>query len=287
MLFTMSLCLLNCAYATEDNIPRLNRAVSENPDDFDTVRQLVETYIDQRNYLTADSILNDYTQNHAPNAYAVYLEARLLDLTEDINQAVDRYQQAFEMDSTLWQAYRDLAYLYDIFTDYETMNKLLSRSIEFAPFPGSLYYDYGYTFDAMGQLDSAGIYYEKALDFDSLDYQAYLNLGAIMGLAGNLDSAKFCLEKAISLNPDSPEAYYNLGEIDLSLGLLDNAAGAFQQALALNPGLFAAKKRLGDIYEIMGDSAMARIYYEEFLKSAPVIYVDDIKEVRDKLDNYK
>jgi Tfp pilus assembly protein PilF len=115
ILFTMSLCLLNCAYATEDNIPRLNRAVSENPDNFDTVRQLVETYIDQHNYLTADSILNDYTQTHEPNAYAVYLEARLLDLTENINQAVDRYQQAFEMDSTLWQAYRDLAYLYDIF----------------------------------------------------------------------------------------------------------------------------------------------------------------------------
>ncbi|UCC79066.1 MAG: tetratricopeptide repeat protein [Candidatus Zixiibacteriota bacterium] len=281
------LCIFNVA-DTDDNIPRLNRAVSENPDDFDAVRQLVEIFIEQRNYASADSILSEYLAKSAKqDAYATYLQGRLLDLKEDVNRAIDKYLQAIEMDSTLWQACRDLAYLYDIFSEYETMNSMLQKSIDFAPIPESLYYDYGYSFDMMGRLDSAEYYYHRAIDFDSLDHQAYLNLGAIMGLSGNLDSAKFLLEKAVMINPGSPEAFYNLGEVSVSLGLFDNAAGYFQQALALDSGLFAAKKRLGDIFEIMGDSGMARLYYEDFLNSTPIIYMDDINEVRLKLDNYK
>ncbi|UCE66288.1 MAG: tetratricopeptide repeat protein [Candidatus Zixiibacteriota bacterium] len=271
---------------TDDNIPRLNRAVSENPDDFDSVRQLIEIYIEQRNYTSADSILNEYMKYEKQNAHAVYLKARLLDLTENIDEAMIEYHQAIDLDSTLWEAYRDLAYLYDIFSKYETMNNLLNKAVKFTPVSESLYYDYGYSFDMLGRLDSAEYYYQKAIDFDSLDHQACLNLGAIMGLGGNLDSAKFLLEKAVMINPDSPEAFYNLGEIDISLGLFHNAAGSFQQALALDSGLFAAKKRLGDIFEVMGDSGMARLYYEDFLNSAPIIYMDDINEVRQKLEKY-
>jgi tetratricopeptide (TPR) repeat protein len=280
------LCIFNLA-DSDDNIPRLNRAVSENPDDFDSARQLVEIYIQQRNFTSADSVLQNYMNYGEENGYAVYLEARILDLTENIEKAMSKYWEAIDLDSTLWPAYRDLAFLYDIFSGYETMNRLLKKALIFAPVPESLYYDYGYTFDMMGRLDSAQHYYQMAIDFDSLDYQAYLNLGAIMGLSGNLDSAKFLLEKAVTINPDSPEAFYNLGEVNVSLGLFDDAAGSFQHALALDSGLFAAQKRLGDIFEIMGDSGMARLYYEDFLNSVPVIYVDDINEVREKLTNYK
>jgi len=281
-----SLCIFNTAHPGSDDTPRLNRAVSENSHDFDSVRQLVEIYIQQRNFASADSVLKIYARCGEKNGYTVYLEARVLDLTENIEKAMSKYWEAIDLDSTLWPAYRDLAFLYDIFSGYETMNRLLKKALIFAPVPEILYYDYGYTFDMMGQLDSAIYYYQKAIDFDSLDHQAYLNLGAIMGLGGNLDSAKFLLEKAVMINPDSPEAFYNLGEINLSLGLLDNAAGSFQHALALDSGLFAAKKRLGDIFEIMGDSGMARLYYEDFLNSAPTVYIDDINEVRQKLAKY-
>lgn len=284
----VSLFIFTVAYSQHDDITRLSQAVSEDSLDFDAVRQLVEIYIEQRNYASADNILSEYLAKSAKqNAYATYLQGRLLDLKENVNGAIDKYLRAIEMDSTLWQAYRDIAYLYDIFSEYETMNSMLQKSIDFAPIPESLYYDYAYSFDMMGQLDSAEYYYHKAIDFDSLDYQAYLNLGAIMGLSGNLDSAKFLLEKSVMINPGSPEAFYNLGEVSISLGLFDDAAGSFQHALALDSGLFAAKKRLGDVYEIMGDSGMARLYYEDFLDSAPIIYMDDINEVRLKLDNYK
>jgi len=285
--FLALICFFNISYSRDDDITHLNRAVSDDPCEFAIVEKLVEQYINQQNFISADSVLKQYTSCGEKNAYAVYLEARILDLTENIEKAMSKYWEAIDLDSTLWPAYRDLAFLYDIFSGYETMNRLLRKALIFAPIPESLYYDYGYTFDMIGQLDSARYYYQNAILFDSLDYQAYLNLGAIIALGGNLDSAKYLSEKAIEINPESPEALFNLGEINLSLGLFNQAAGSFQQALALDPALFAAKKRLGDLYEIMGDSGMARVYFEDFLKSAPIIYIDDIKEVRDKLDQYK
>ena len=283
----ISLCLFNVAHPDSDRIASLTRATGENPSDFESVADLVEIFIAQRNFTDADYVLSGYLNNHEINARAAYLKARIYDQTENISEAMQFYQKAIELDSTMWRAYRDLAYLYDIFSDNESMNALFKKAIQFAPTPESIYYDCGYTFDMTGQLDSARYYYQKAIDFDSLDYQAILNLGAIMGLSGNLDSAATLLQKAVDINPESPESFYNLGEINLSLGYFDKAAGNFQQALALDPGIFAAKKRLGDLYEIMGDSGMAKIYYEDFLDSAPPLYVDDINSVREKLNNYR
>jgi len=284
---TAIICLTSSAISQNDRITALNRAISEDPADFEVVESLVRILMEHENYEMADSVLKEYMKNDPQNARAVYLEARTLDLSENIEKAMSKYWEAIGLDSTLWPAYRDLAFLYDIFSGYETMNRLMGKAITYSPVPGSLYYDFGYSFDMMGWLDSAQYYYYRAVEFDSLDHQACLNLGAIMGIGGNLDSAKYYTEKALSGNLDSPEAFYNLGEINLSLGLLEQAAENFQHALALDSGLFAAKKKLGDLYEIMGDSGIARIYYREFLETAPIIYMDDINEVRQKLSNYK
>jgi tetratricopeptide (TPR) repeat protein len=284
---TLFLSLISVAGAQDDNLAALTRAAAENPTDFASAANLLETYVEQGNYDAADSVVRGYTILKGENAEALYLQARLLDLTEHIEQAMVKYRQAIVLDSTLWQACRDLAYLNDIFSNYENMKRLFGQAIMYAPVPGSLYYDYGYTFDMLGELDSAQYYYNRALAFDSLDHQACLNLSAIMGISGNLDSARYLCRKAIDINPDTPEGFYNLGEINLSLGLLDDAVASFKQALALESELFAAQKKLGEIYEIMGDSGMARIYFEEFIRTAPAIYIDDIIEIEQKLTHYK
>jgi tetratricopeptide (TPR) repeat protein len=284
---TTFFCLYSIAISQSDRITALNRAIAENSSDFAAVEGLVEIFVDHENYKSADSVLSEYLKNDPQHPKAVYLQARILDLSGNIEKAMSKYWETIGLDSTLWQAYRDLAYLYDIFSGYETMNRLLKKAMFYAPAPESLYYDFGYSFDMMGWLDSAQHYYYRAVNFDSLDHQACLNLGAIMGIGGNLDSAKYYTQMALAGNLDSPEAFYNLGEINLSLGLFNEAAGNFQHSLALNSNLFAAKKKLGDLYEIMGDSGMARTYYEDFLDSAPIIYIDDINEVRQKLSQYK
>ena len=275
------------SFPQEDEIARLEGNIKEHPRDFDSVKKLAQILIAQENYGACEDILNNYLSIDSVNAEALYLYGRTMDLTDNIPEAMGYYLLAINHDSIHWKAYRDLAFMYDILADYENTNRYMARAVSCSPSPESLYYDLGYSFDMLEQIDSAMFYYRLALDFDPGDHQANLNIGAIWGDRGEVDSARIYTERSLEANPDSPEACFNFAEI---MAMDDDTAAAisyFSKTLALNPGVFAAKKRMGELHEAMGDSALAKIYFEEFLDSAPMIYADDISEIRAKLDRYR
>lgn len=270
-----------------DDIRTLEGRVVEDPHDFESVSELARMYIAQENYQPAEAILKNYLAYDSLDADALYLYGRVLDYTDNILEAMSYYIMAIERDSSYWQAYRDLALVYDIFADYESMNRFMVSAFTLTPFPESLYYELGYSFDMLEQPDSALVYYRAAVMFDSTDSYALMNLGAIWGNIGDVDSAKVYTEKSVFLNPESPGASFNYAEIMTMTGDTLEAISYFSKAIALESNLFGANKRLGEIFEARGDSAMARIYFEEFLKAAPMIYVEEINEVKDKLSRYR
>jgi tetratricopeptide (TPR) repeat protein len=77
-----------------------------------------------------------------------------------------------------------------------------------------------------------------------------------------------------------------MGVMMFDSGAYSEALDNFMRTLALNPYYSPAKLQLGRIYEITGDSGMAKVYFEEFVKTAPILYSDDIKVVKDKLEKY-
>lgn len=275
------------SFQQEDEIARLEGNVKEHPGDFDSVRELAQILIDQENYGACADILNSYLSIDSVNAEALYLYGRIMDLTDNIPEAMGYYQLSINHDSTLWKAHRNLAFLYDVFADYENTNRYMVQAIRFSPSPESLYYDLGYSYDMLEQIDSAFFYYHMALDFNPGDYQASLNIGAIWGNWGQIDSARIYTERSLEINPDSPEVCFNFAEIMAIDGDTASAISYFSKTLALAPRVFAAQKRLGELHEAMGDSAMARIYFEEFLDSVPMIYTDDITQIREKLRRYR
>jgi tetratricopeptide (TPR) repeat protein len=275
------------SFTQDDEIVRLERNMKENPADFESIEKSAHILIARKNYIACQDILNDYLSIDSINAQALYLYGRIMDLTDNIPEAMGYYLLAISHDSTLWRAHRDLAFLYDIFADYENTNRYMKKALSFSATPESLYYDLGYSFDMLDQPDSAMSYYHLALKFDPDDYQASLNMGAIWAGRGEIDSARIYTERSLRTNPDSPEACFNLAEIMAIDGDTAAAISYFSETLALNPGAFAARKRLGELHEALGDSALAKIYFEEFLDSAPLIYVDDISEIRDKLNRYR
>jgi len=95
------------------------------------------------------------------------------------------------------------------------------------------------------------------------------------------------LEKAISAGSRSPELFYNLGMLAFERGKADEAIGNFLECLSLDQTYAPAKLQLGNIYEAIGDSVNAYEYYQDFVKTAPFIYRDDIKSTREKLAKYE
>ena len=277
---------ISTAIARND-IESLEKFVTENPDNFEAVSELANLYIDQENYQPAVGILKNYIDHDSSNVDALYLYGKALDCSDKVLEAMDYYMMTIEKDSSYWRAYRDLGFIYDIFADYESMNRFILLALERSPHPESLYYETGYTYDMLEQADSALAYYRLAVEFDSTDSYALMNLGAVWGNFGQVDSARYFAEKAVRINPESPGASFNYAEIMTMGGDTLEAISYFSRALALESNLFVANKRLGEIFEARADSAMARLYFEEFLKSAPMIYAEEINEVKDKLSRYK
>jgi len=234
-------------------------------------------------YDSAVVLLESIQAEGDSTAQTLYLLGLAHDMNDNIPKALEYYCRAVKADSLYWPPYKGLGYLFDIFARYDSMNWYLGRVLRLSPFPESIYYDYGYSFDMLGNDDSALYYYHRALDFDSLDSQALLNIGAIWGKLENLDSAAYYTRRSVELEPGEAIACYNLAEILSEERKPEEAIDMFQKALAIDPGIIAAKKRLGELYEIMGDSAMSRIYFQEFIATAPIIYSQDIEAVKTKL----
>ena len=247
----------------------------------------VRALISEAKYDSALGIVEEYLQNNNEDNEAWYLKGYVYDQKDNLALASEYYHKSIALDSTYWGPWRELAYLFDIFAQYDSMNIYLHKALETSDDPGSIYYDYGYSFDMLNQADSALIYYHKALDVDTLDYEAYLNIGAIWGLRDNLDSAKVYTSKALAINPSVPRACYNYAAILGAEGNYHSAVDYYQKALALDTTMIEVKLRLGELYEELGDSTMAQIYFQEFVDSAPMIYTDDINRTKAKLVKYK
>jgi len=101
------------------------------------------------------------------------------------------------------------------------------------------------------------------------------------------DSAHYYFAKAAAADSRAPELYYNLGVIQMAKGQADSAFADFFACLSIDPGYSAAKYRLGQLYESTGDTAMAMAYYDDFVKTAPIIYLEDINQAKGKLDRYR
>ena len=247
---------------------------------------MATTYIKEKDYLSAIKLLREYQAYDSTNARVLYLLGYVLDQTDVIPPAMAYYHESIQYDSTYWEPYRGLAYLFDVFVRYDSMYYYLQRAIKYAPVPESLYYDMGYCFDMKDQIDSAISYYYKAVAFDSLDSKAFMNLGAILGEKGYSDSARIYTQKSLKLNPYEAEACYNYGGILASGNCLEEAIDYYQEALVLDTSMVAAKAQLGLLYEMLGDSAMARIYFADFVNSAPALYSADIEKIQAKLKEY-
>jgi tetratricopeptide (TPR) repeat protein len=237
------------------------------------------------NYDSAIVLLNNYLPLDSLDTDLWYLLGFAYDRKDNLALASKYYHKSISLDSTNWAPYRDMAYLFDIFAEYDSMNIYMRHAVDYTLEPESLYYDFGYSFDMLDQKDSALVYYHKALESDSLDSDALLNIGAIWGSV-NVDSSMIYTRRSLDINSNAPQGCYNYGILLASKDRPAEAVDYFQKTLALDTTMVAAKLQLGQTYEVLGDSDMARLYFQEFVDTAPQIYLDDINRIKAKLQNY-
>ena len=273
-------------------INELEQKAQSSPDDWKPRLELVEVFIDQENFGEAKKYLLQ-TQDiyragkmDSCNAEYFYLWGLYSDLTENIPSALGYYNRTIECDSSFSDAWRKQGYIHEIFGNYDKMLYCFEQSLKSTDDSSGVFYDIGVTCDYLDSLKPALDYYYASLRFGDIYPQTYLNIGVDWGMLGYSDSASYYFELAVDHGLQSPELYYNIGVIMFESGAYEQAMDNFMKILTIDPDFSAAKFQLGNVYEILGDSGMAKVYFEEFVQTAPLIYSDDIKTVKEKLIKY-
>jgi len=212
-----------------------------------------------------------------PRAYEYYLKGRA-SLQKDANlndldEAVDYFEQAVVMDSDFVLAYAGLGEAY--WSQYEVTGNVefvtlaetsLDRAISLNDQLAPVQYLFGLVKSGTGQYDESINYFEKSLELDPKYTAAYREMANVYNEIGDTDRALEVYKKVIELKPDYWEGYKDLGVYHLSNGDFENAIQNFETVVSITPDNSKAFSNLGIAYYYQGQNGKAREMFETSLR---------------------
>ena len=239
-------------------------------DPFAVEDRVVESVVDALNLELAE---NDRTNlaHHSTKvaaAYNLYLRGigylRDHEKPENVDNAIDLFQQALDSDSKYDLAYAGLGesywYRFNLSHDSEWLSKATEAcqmAVKLGPSQPKGYVCLGEVHNQLGKYEEAAGEFRRALDLDSTNDDAYLGLGNAYDHQGKMQDAEETFKRAIRLKPGDAEDYTWLGRFYASHGRFDEAIKMYQQATAISPDNFDSYSDLGGIYVMSGRYAEA------------------------------
>ena len=215
-----------------------------------------------------DEIAKPATTNF--DAFELYSRGRAFlerrDVKENIDFAVQMFQEALRLDTEFALAYAGLgeAYWqkYQITHDSAWVDAAISASdhaLDLDPNQAQVHIALGIIYHGTGKIDSAIDELKRAIELQPVIDDAYNWLGRCWQRKGHLDTAIECFEKAISLRPGYWENYNRLGICYYFFGRYREAAEQFRRVITIQPDNYLGYNTLGGIYNLLGlyDEAIA------------------------------
>jgi tetratricopeptide (TPR) repeat protein len=135
-----------------------------------------------------------------------------------------------------------------------------------------------------GEKEVAIAEYEKAAQFNPSDLESQTNLATAYLEQGKVPEAERVFKWVLTTDPDYAAANNGLGLVAIQKKDFDAARNSFNKAVQIDPDLVEAQMNLGLLYEMSGDRARAREYFQTFLaKASPSQYADVIPKVKQEL----
>jgi len=111
--------------------------------------------------------------------------------------------------------------------------------------------------------------FARSLEIDPGNAMTFENVGAVHLDAGKLGDAKQAFERAIASNPESSQGHAGLAMVAIRQGDRRTAIAEWERAVALQPANFDALYDLGIQLAQDGQTAAARRYLTQFVRTAP------------------
>ncbi len=177
----------------------------------------------------------------------------LLPPSEGFGQAKELLLRARELDESLVQIHRALAFYYlHREWNWAEAEREYKRALELNPNDGEVHHVYAHFLMAMGRSDEAVAETLRAAELDPVN----LALSACRGwhclYARRLDDAVEFLQKTLAENPNHIQALAWLGQVYEQKGKYEEASGAFEKAVSLSGGNSTILAGLGHAYAVAG-----------------------------------
>jgi serine/threonine protein kinase/tetratricopeptide (TPR) repeat protein len=187
----------------------------------------------------------------------VFLERR--DVKENIDFAIEMFQEALRLDQDFALAYAGLGETYwqkyQITHDSAWVDRAISASdhaLVLDPNQAQVHISLGIIYHGTGKLDRAIEEFELAVDLQPLSDDAHKWLGRCWQGKGDLDKAIASFEKAIHIRPGYWENYNRLGICYYFFGRYRDAAEQFRRVITIQPDNYLGYNTLGGIYTLLG-----------------------------------
>jgi len=147
------------------------------------------------------------------------------------------FEQAIELDSTMYVAVGSLALVYDELDSVDRAVELYERAIRLSDSAATYLNNLAYTYASRGmELERAKVLVRRALDIEPGN-SAYLDtMGWVEYGLGDYHSAIRWLEKARRADPANTATLEHLGDAHLKLGKRPKALRYYREALKIDPG---------------------------------------------------
>ncbi|MCK9484125.1 MAG: tetratricopeptide repeat protein [Candidatus Marinimicrobia bacterium] len=180
--------------------------------------------------------------------------------------ALEKYQQALELDPNEFLGYylSGIAYL-DI-KKYDEALKSVKKGLEINPEHARSYLVLGQIYEKTNKKAEALAAYEQAVKVDPVYEAGWDRLGVLNYNQKNYEQAIAAYKKLIEINPENTRAYEKLGQIYLDMSNFKEAITNLEIVTQKDAKNLSACLRLAQAYNSQGDCAQAKTTAEAALK---------------------
>jgi tetratricopeptide (TPR) repeat protein len=193
-------------------------------------------------------------------------------LKDNFNAAVN-YYRALESEPNSPVIYSNLAFCLAGLQKYDEALSALDSAIFYDPENADKYFRKGQVFSIQDKLDEADSMFRIAIAIDSSKAQYYSELAYSRYYHGDTIAAISFIEKAINLDEGDADYYYSLAEFLLSTKEYSMAVDNLEKYNQLSPESSEGNFKLIECYLAMGNTTMAKVYFQKMPATASDNYV--------------
>jgi tetratricopeptide (TPR) repeat protein len=199
-----------------------------------------------------------------PEVERLYAEARAAQKQDNIQTAIQKYEQMIKLAPHLAAAYNNLGMLYFNTHDYVRTAEILRRGLALNPQMPSASAMLGMSYFQLGDYVKAEAALRAALRANPKDDQVEKTLCRVLINEKKLDDATALLNDFLTRNPNDQEAWYLLGKTYLEL-----SEGALKKINEIDPDSVVAHEIAGEVDASMHNYDLALVEYKKAIDKAP------------------